>query len=251
MKLAGKVAVVTGGSSGIGRACAIGLAREGARIVAVGRDEARLAGVEKEVKDAGGEGVGVKADLRHLAAIDEVIDTAVRRFGGVDVLLNSAGVFELAPLSEVDEAFYQRTMDVNVKSLIFMTKAAAAQMKKQGRGGKIVSLSSIAGGTIGVPTATIYCASKAAIKAFTQALALELAPHKINVNCIAPGNIRSPMNEHLLADPDYLKAMLDQTPWGRIGVTDDIVPAVIYLASEDADYITGQQMVIDGGCSCP
>jgi len=205
----------------------------------------------KEIKSGGGKGLGIRADLLDLSVIGGVVQKAVKEFGGLDILINAAGVFELAALEALDEGLYDRTMDLNLKTLVFVTRVAAIQMKSQGRGGKIISFSSIAGGTIGFPTATIYCASKGAIRAFTQALALELAPDKINVNCIAPGNIRSPMNEKLLENPDYLKAMLDQTPWGRIGETRDIVPAVVYLACQDSDYMTGQQMVIDGGWSCP
>ncbi len=140
-------------------------------------------------------------------------------------------------------------MDVNIRSMFFMSQQAGLEMKKKGKG-KIINLSSIGGGQIGFPTGSVYCASKAAIAALTQTLGIELAPHNIMINAISPGNIRTPMNEHLLANPDYLQAMMDMTPLKRIGETTDITPMAVYLASSESDYMTGQQVVIDGGVSC-
>jgi glucose 1-dehydrogenase len=250
MKLKDKVALVTGASSGIGRAIAVAFAGEGARVAAVGRDAVRLREVVETIAAGGGEGLPIQADLLRGEEREKAVRETTGRFGRLDILVNSAGNFELSNFFEIDEGFFDRTMDLNLKGLFFMSQCAAKEMKKQNKG-KIINLSSIAGACIGFPTATVYCASKGAIAAFTQALSLELAPFKINVNCIAPGNIRTAMNEHLLANPDYLKAMLAQTPWERIGETGDIVPAAIYLASEDSDYMTGQKLVIDGGWTCP
>lgn len=250
MRLADKVAIVTGSTSGIGRAIAMAYAREGAKVVVVGRDGHRLGQVREEIGAASGVCLGIQADLRKVSEIDKVVRETMKEFGRVDILVNSAGVFELCDFLEITEEFFDRTISLNLKALFFMMQRAAREMKKQGKG-KIINLASIGGGTVGFPTGSVYCASKGAIVSLTQTVALELAPYKINVNAISPGNIRTPMNEHLLADPDYLKAMLDHTPWGRIGETTDITPAAVYLASEDSDYVTGIQLVIDGGWSCP
>lgn len=249
MKLQNKICLVTGASSGIGRAIALGFAAQGAAVAACGRNAERLEQVATEIKALGAECLPIMADLAQSGGPDKAAAQAAERFGGLDVLVNAAGIFELAPFYETDEAFFDRTMTANFKTAFFMSRAAARLMKERG-GGKIISLSSIAGGKIGVPTASVYCTSKAAIAALTQALALELAPDNIKVNCISPGNIRTPMNEHLLADPDYLKAMVDMTPLGRIGETSDLVPLAVYLASEDSDYLTGQQLAVDGGVVC-
>ncbi len=249
MRLAGKVSIVTGATSGIGRAIAVAYGREGSKVVAIGRDEERLEGVKKEIQEPGGECTVVAADLTSVDSAKKVVAKAVEAYGGVDVLVNCAGVFELADFFEVDESFFSRTMDVNIRSMFFMSQQAGLEMKKKGKG-KIINLSSIGGGQIGFPTGSVYCASKAAIAALTQTLGIELAPHNIMINAISPGNIRTPMNEHLLANPDYLQAMMDMTPLKRIGETTDITPMAVYLASSESDYMTGQQVVIDGGVSC-
>jgi NAD(P)-dependent dehydrogenase (short-subunit alcohol dehydrogenase family) len=175
-----------------------------------------------------------------------VVESTVKEFGKLDILVNCAGIFELANFLEISEDFYDRTMNTNLKSVFFMCQRAAREMIKHGRG-KIVNFASISGGKIGLATGSAYCASKGGVVSLTQTLAVELAPYHINVNAISPGNIKTAMNEHLLADPDYLKMMLDMTPWGRIGETQDVTGAALYLASEESDYVTGIQLVIDGG----
>jgi len=250
MKLKDKVALVTGASSGIGQASAVALAREGAAVAAVGRNQARLAETAGMIEDQGGQCLKIEADLLKLDHIDRLVDQVLGRFGRIDILVNSAGVFETAEFTQVSEDFFDRTMDANLKGLFFVTQRVVKEMKKAGKG-KIISLSSIGGGTVGFPTGSVYCASKAAIAALTQTLAVELAPFKINVNCICPGNVLSPMNQELFKSKEYEAAMLALTPWGRIGRTEDITPGVVYLASDEADYVTGIKLVIDGGWSCP
>jgi NAD(P)-dependent dehydrogenase (short-subunit alcohol dehydrogenase family) len=249
MKLEKKVSIITGATSGIGRAISLAFAEEGAEVFATGRDVDRLEELKGKIKNANGACEVLPADLRRPGSNEEVVAEAVKQFGGVDILVNSAGIFELSDFFEIDEAFFDRNMEVNFKSVFFMCQKAATAMKKRGKG-KIINMSSIAGGQIGVPTGSVYCAAKAAIAALTQCLSLELAPLNITVNAISPGNIRTPMNEHFLENPDYLQAMLDITPLKRIGNTGDITPLAVYLASEDSDYMTGQQLVIDGGVVC-
>ncbi len=251
MKLRGKVGVVTGATSGIGRAIAIEFAREGANITAVGRNPDQLEETKNTIEAGGGVCLVIKADLRNLPEIDRVVQNTLDRFERVDLLVNCAGIFETCDFLETSEDLFDRTIAINLKSLFFMSQRVAKEMKKQGNGGKIINFSSIGGGTVGFPTGSVYCSSKGAIVSLTQTLGVELAPYRINVNAICPGNIRTPMNEQKLADPDYLKAMLDMTPWGRIGETSDITPAAVYLASDESDYMTGTKLVVDGGWSCP
>ena len=250
MKLKDKVAIITGATSGIGRAIALEFVRQGAKVTLTGRNAARLAEAEKEVKAIGGVCLSVQTDILQLADIDKAVEETVEKFGRLDVLVNAAGLFETCDFLETSEELFDRAMDINLKGLFFMTQRAAKEMKQQGRG-KVINFSSIGGGAVGFPTGSAYCATKGAIVALTQTLGVELAPYKINVNAICPGNVHSPMNEHLFASEEYTKAMLDLTPWGRIGETSDITPAVVYLASDDSNYVTGQKLIIDGGWSCP
>lgn len=246
MRLAEKVAIMTGSTSGIGRAVAVEFSREGAKLALTGRNPERLAEVEKTIKTAGGECIGILGELTRLPEINRLVESTIKEFGRLDILVNCHGIFELAAFLETSEEFYEKTMSVDLKSVFFMCQRAAKEMIKQGKG-KIINFSSIGGGKFGFPNGSVYCAAKGGIASLTQVLALELAPHSINVNAISPGNIRTPINEHLFAHPDYLKNMLDITPLGRIGETKDITGAAVYLASEESDYVTGIQLVVDGG----
>jgi len=250
MKLKNRVAIVTGASSGIGQGSARALAREGATVVATGRDAGRLTQTEKQIRELGGECLSLTADLLDPEQIDKLVSMTVDQLGRIDILVNSAGIFEIEDFTETTRDFFDRTMDTNFKSLFFLTQRVVKEMKKTGRG-KIVNMSSIAGGTVAFPKSSVYGASKAAIAALTEVLAVELAPFKINVNCICPGNILSPMNQHMLEDKEYENQMISMTPWGRIGRIDDITPAVVYLSSDESDYVTGSRLVVDGGWSCP
>jgi len=246
MKLKDKAAIVTGATSGIGRAVAEAFAREGADVVAVGRNEERLRDVEKLIQGIGRRCRTVKAELPRLSDVDRVVEAAVEEFGRIDVLFNSAGIIGGSPFLDNPEELYDQTLDVNLKSVFFMSQRVARVMKGQDKG-KIISMSSVAGAVIGVPGMAAYCATKGAILSLSRALAVELAPHKINVNVISPGNILTPMNQDMFADPEYEKAMLAVTPLKRIGDPADITPAAVFLASDESDYMTGQQLVIDGG----
>ena len=249
MKLENRIALISGASSGIGKAIAIASAKEGAKIAATGRNKERLTETEKEITAAGGTCICFEADLTKVSDMDKVIEKTVDHYGRLDILFNAAGIAEFIPFFEITEELYDQVLDTNLKSQFFMSQRAAKEMKKQSKG-KIVCMASIAG-IIGIAHLAAYCASKAGVVGMVKALAVALAPYKINVNAISPGNILSPMNEEKFKDPEYLKANLAVTPWSRIGQTSDVTPAAIYLASDDADYITGTQIVIDGGMTIP
>lgn len=246
MKLGDKVAIVTGSASGMGRATAILFAHEGAKVAIADLNAKGLTETEEKIRANGAKCISIVADLVKLPEIDKVVQSTINEFGKLDILVNCAGIFELANFLDISEDFYERIMNTNLKSVFFMCQRAAKEMIKQGKG-KIINFASIGGGKIGLATGSVYCVSKGGVVSLTQTLAVELAPYHINVNAISPGNIKTPMNERLLADPDFLKMMLDMTPWGRIGETQDVTSAVLYLASGESDYVTGIQLVIDGG----
>ena len=191
MRLSEKVSIVTGASSGMGRAIAIAFANEGSKVLATGRDESRLAEVKQQILENDGECVTISADVTVLERAKDIVTKTIETYGRIDILVNSAGIFELSDFFEINESFFTRTMEVNFKSIFFMCQQAGLVMKNQGKG-KIINLSSIGGGQIGFPTGSVYCASKAAVAALTQALALVLSPHNITVNAISPGNIKTP-----------------------------------------------------------
>ena len=249
MKLKGKVAIVTGATSGIGRAVAAAYAKEGAIQALTGRDAKRLQEAEREVRAAGGDCICIQADLAKVSDLEKIIQGTVDEYSRIDILFNSAGIGEFRPFGEVSEELYDQVMDTNVKSQFFLIQMAVPVMEKQGKG-KIICMASVAG-VIGVPGMIAYCGSKGAVLNMVKALSVELAPLKINVNAISPGNILTPMNADKFEDPEYMKANLDVTPLRCIGKTSDITPAAIYLASEDSDFMTGTHMLIDGGMAAP
>ena len=252
MKLAGKVAVVTGGARGIGAAICRRYADEGARVAVADILDGEAAALAAEI---GRGALGVQLDVTRRASIDAMVERVVAEAGGIDVLVNNAAIFDLAPLLEITEASYDKQFAVNVKGLLFTLQAVAAQMVSQGRGGKIVNFSSQAGRR-GEPLVAVYCASKAAVISLTQSAGLALIRHKINVNGIAPGVVDTPMWDQvdaLFAKHEGLplgekKRQVGQAvPFGRMGAPDDMVGAAVFLASADADYVVAQTLNVDGG----
>jgi NAD(P)-dependent dehydrogenase (short-subunit alcohol dehydrogenase family) len=252
VKLKDKVAVVTGGARGIGAAISRRYAREGARVVVADVLEAEAAATADVI---GGGASAVSLDVTKRASIDAMVATVVGRAGRIDVLVNNAAIFDMAPLLEITEASYDMQFAVNVKGLLFTLQAVAAQMVRQGQGGKIVNFSSQAGRR-GEALVAVYCASKAAVISLTQSAGLALIKHKINVNGIAPGVIDTPMWDHVDAQfAKYENLPLGEkkrqvglaVPYGRMGFPEDIAGAAVFLASTDADYIVAQTLNVDGG----
>ena len=253
VKLEGKTALVTGGSSGIGEAIALRFAAEGARIAVAGSSDLDKAeAVAERISAAGGEARGFVADVRDVDAVEALVGAVKDAFGRIDILVNSAGIFEPTPIGETTEAEYDATMDINVKGTFFAINAVAPVMIAQG-GGKIVNLSSVTG-VMGFKTFSVYCASKAAINYMTRALALELSPHNIAVNAILPGNTATPMNVKIRTEDQYkemLEGMSAVTPSTRTySDADDMASAALFLCSDDGRAAHGSLLLLDEGISC-
>lgn len=246
--LTGKVALVTGASSGIGRASAIAFAEQGAKVVVAARRIDRLNNLVEEIKSKGHEALAVQMDVTKKEEILNAVAKTVETFSRLDILLNNAGVAEFAAFLEMTEEQWDKTLDTNLKGYFLVTQAAAKEMAKN-KWGRIINIASIASGGVGVgfPSIAQYCASKGGVVAFTEALADELAPMGILVNCIGPGIIATEMTEGMLKDPKQAEALLSRAPLKRAGKPEEIASAVVYLASDEASYTTGTTLYIDGG----
>jgi 3-oxoacyl-[acyl-carrier protein] reductase len=246
-KLAGKVAVVTGASKGIGAAIARHLAAEGAAVVvnyASSREGADR--VVTEITAGGGRAVAVQANVARKAEIERLFAETRKAFGRLDVLVNNAGVYEFAPLAEVTEDQYHRMFDLNVLGLILASKEALKYFEPA-VGGSIINISSVVT-TLTPPNTTVYTATKGAVDAVTRVLAKELGPHKVRVNGINPGMVETEgFHAAGMGGSDLRKQVEAQTPLGRIGQPRDIGPAAVFLASSDSEWITGETLRISGG----
>jgi len=252
MKLKDKIAIVTGGARGIGEAIVRAYATEGAHVVIADVETAKADALAAEL---GGKALAARLDVRNAASIEALVGATLSKFGGIDILVNNAGIFNMGPLAEITEEDFDTQFGVNVRGLLFVTKAVAAQMIKQGRGGKIINMSSQAGRR-GEASVAVYCASKAAVISITQSLGLELIKHRINVNAIAPGVVDTPMWDRVDAlfakyesRPIGEKKRLvgEAVPAGRMGVPDDYRGPAVFLASSDSDYVVAQTLNVDGG----
>lgn len=246
--LSGKVALVTGASSGIGRASALALANQGANVAVAARRLDRLEALAAEIKSRGKTALPLQMDVTKKETIDAAIGKTVETFGKLDILLNNAGVAEFAPFLDMTEEQWDKTIDTNLKGYFFVAQAAARQMAKN-KWGRIINIASIASGGVGVGFSTLvhYCASKGGVVGMTEALADELAPMGILVNAIGPGVIESEMTEGMLKDPKQAAALLARAALKRAGKPEEIASLVIYLASEESSYTTGATLYVDGG----
>ena len=246
-RLKGKAALVTGASSGIGRAIALQMAQEGAKVtVADIRREPREGGMptEERINENGGESIYIETDVSKVKDLEEAIKETVEQFGSLDVMVNNAGIYPgLTPIEEITEEDYDQLMAINLKGTFFGSKLAAAEMRKNDTKGAIINMSSIAG-LYGFNQSSTYSASKGGVTNLTRELALELGPQGIRVNAINPGVIQTAMTTQ---DEDVAGTMTEQIPLRRDGRPEDIANAAVFLASEEASYVNGHNLVVDGG----
>ena len=247
MRLKERVALVTGGGQGIGRGIVERFAAEGAAVAInyVGSPD-RAQETLASIQSAGAQAMVVEADVSNVAQVYAMVDRVVERFGHLDVLVNNAGIEKHAPFWEVSEADFDRVIAVNLKGTFFATQAVVNHLRKSAKPGKIVNISSVHE-DLPFPNFAAYCASKGGIRMLTRDLAIELAPLNITINAIAPGAIETPINRALLNDPKKLADLLDHIPLRRLGKPEDVAGLAAFLASSDADYVTGATYFIDGG----
>lgn len=247
MRLQNKVAIVTGAATGIGQAIAVRFAREGAAVVVdyIGSPDTPNK-TEEAIKSSGGKTVAVSADISKPDQVQQLIDSAAKEFGKLDIVVNNAGVekkyaFIDYPLEEV-----QKIINVNLIGPFLVSQAAARQMIKQGSGGRIVNISSVHE-DLPMPTNSAYCISKGGLRMLTRTISVELAKHNITVNNIGPGAVYTPIDADIEAQPEMEKALMSEIPLNRWGQPEEIAGLAVYLASDEASYITGSTYFIDGG----
>lgn len=245
-RLNGKVALITGGNAGIGEAIAKLFARESAAVVITGRRKDQLERVAGEIKRQGGRALTVTGSVTDETHVREAVAQTVRTFGRLDILINNAGIGDFGKkIHEMDDATWLRVLDVNITGVFRMTRAAIPEMLKAG-GGVVINISSIAS-LVGIPLLPAYAASKGALDALTRAIAVDYAAQGIRCNVVNPGLIETPMAESLLSNPAQMAEVLSHYPIARPGKPEEVAKMVLYLASDDAAWVTGSTFTIDGG----
>ena len=242
----GKVALVAGAGGGIGGAGALGFAREGAVVVCADIDGAAAAATAAQIRTARGRSAALGLDVRDRAAVDSAVAAAVREFGRLDVLLDCVGVSQTADFLDLDPGEWERIIAVNLTGMFHLGQAAARQMVRQGGGGSIINVTSQLA-EVARPERAAYVASKGGGRSLTHAMALELAPHGVRVNAIAPGPTLTGLTRASYADPERRRATIAQIPLGRLGEPEDIVGAILFLASDESRWVTGSTVTVDGG----
>jgi NAD(P)-dependent dehydrogenase (short-subunit alcohol dehydrogenase family) len=244
--LGGKRALVTGASRGIGRAIVLGLADAGADVIGVARTESALVELGSAVEGSGRRYLSLPADVTDVVALSEAVETAWQWQGGIDILVNAAGVIARTPTLEIDPEEWDRVFAVNVRATFFLTQAVVTRMLRNG-GGSVVNVASLAAQTV-TGASVSYAATKAAVAQMTRVLAVRFAP-TVRVNAVGPGYVRTRLNEDWLEVEENRQYVLERTPLGRVGAPEDVVGAVAFLASSSAGFITGQHLLVDGGWS--
>jgi NAD(P)-dependent dehydrogenase (short-subunit alcohol dehydrogenase family) len=247
-RLEGKVALVTGGYGGIGEAVSRGLAGLGARVAIAGHNPAKAAACADAIAKQGGEAYAAAFDSVSVAETERMVDDVARRFGRLDILVNCVGLNREEKAEEVTEAMFDHVVDVNLKSAMFQAQAAARHMIRQGTGGKQVHIGSVR--TLLALRGrgyAAYCASKGGLAILCKQLAAEWAPHKINVNVVAPTFVRTQQVAHMLADQNFYNTLVARIPLGRIAEPEDVWHAILFFVSPASAFITGQTLYLDGG----
>ncbi len=245
--LSGKVALVTGGSKGLGRAMAIGLGQVGARIAVASRTTSLIEETANKIIKKGGEAIAITTDIRNREEIEMMVKSVIHKFGRVDILINNAGIGPMKKAIDISVDEWDDVIDTNLRSVFLISKAVGKRMIEQKRG-KIINVGSVLG-LMAANFASHYCTSKAGIAQLTRALALEWARFNINVNCIAPGFFQTEMTRLQQEDESHRRFLEFKIPFRRFGKPEEIVGTAIFLASEASDYITGAVIVVDGGYS--
>ncbi len=245
LNLKDKVAIVTGASSGIGRATAFFLAKAGVDVVLAARRVEKLEEVAKEIEEMGQKALPIKVDVTEKQDIEKMVSETIKKFGKIDILVNNAGVLDSKNFLEIDDESWNKVLDVNLRGYLWTAQEAAKEMIKN-KSGKIINIASIAG--LGAfPQITAYNVSKAAVIMLTKSMATELGPLGINVNAVAPGVIETEMTEGMLKNPKTVQGFLTKIPLGKTGKAENIASVVAFLASDLTDYMTGTTLVVDGG----
>lgn len=251
LDLTGKTAVVTGGSRGLGYGMALALAQAGSNVVVVSRKEADAAAAAREIEKAAGEAgsaaraVGLETDVTSILGINGMVERTAREFGRLDIMVNNAGTAITKKALDITEEDWDRVLDTNLKGVFFCCQAAGRIMAAQGKG-KIINIASVAG-AVGDVSVSPYCAAKGGVIQLTKALALEWARYHINVNAIGPGYVKTALNSADLENEKVYQHIIRKTPMKRLGLAGDLGGAVIYLASDASDYVTGHTLFVDGG----